>query len=165
MGGDPLSRMLGRAAMQRVAPKTDGEPPFDRPNDREFVIPDDVDPDSPEMAQISKKFAEEIERQCFEEMAAVIEKNYPDMVVCGGDIMQRLNELIADQDRIKKLRWKYRWIPVTEALPRDERRVLIFTEYGVYRGYYDHKHKCWRTTRTVRRVTHWRNQDCPEMWV
>lgn len=166
MGGDPLSRMLGRAAMQRVAPKTDGGPPFDRPNDRKFVTPDvNFDPDCSEIAMISREIAKQIESQCFEEIAAVIEKYYPNTVVCGGDIIQRVNELVAEQDRLKKLRRKYRWIPVTEALPKDERRVLIHTEYGIYRAYYDHKHKCWRTTRTVRRVTHWRNQDSPEIWV
>ena len=162
--GDPLSRVLGRAAMRRVVPETDGGRLFDRAYDRNAVV-QDIPFNAPEMVEISRAFAKQIESQCFEEIAAVIEKHWPDTVVCGGDIMQRVNELVADQERIKKLRRKYRWIPVTEALPKDERRVLIYTEYGVYRGYYDHKHKCWRTTRTVRRVTHWRNQDCPEMWV
>lgn len=74
------------------------------------------------------------------------------------------NTLIAFIDRMDRLMRMLRWIPVTERLPKDARKVLLYTNHGaVYRGYYDHVHKCWRTTNTVK-VTHWRPPDRPEDW-
>ena len=74
------------------------------------------------------------------------------------------NDLIAFIDSMELLQRKLRWIPVEQELPKDNRRVLLYTSRGaVYRGWYDHKWKCWRTTNTVK-VTHWRLPDRPEDW-
>lgn len=67
-------------------------------------------------------------------------------------------------DRVEDLRKKFRWVPIKEQLPKDSRKVLLLTSRGaVFRGYYDHVHKCWRTTKSVK-ITHWRLPDGPEDW-
>ena len=77
------------------------------------------------------------------------------------DALQEIIDKAAEYDRLSK---KYRWIPCTEALPPDNKKVLLYTKGGeVYRGYYDHKWKCWRTTNTVN-ITHWRKPDSPLDW-
>lgn len=78
------------------------------------------------------------------------------------DALQEIIDKAAEYDRLSK---KYRWIPCAEALPQDSKKVLLFTKGGeVYRGYYDHKWKCWRTTNTVN-ITHWRKPDSPLDWL
>ena len=65
-------------------------------------------------------------------------------------------------DEVDEYRQKYRWIPVEEQLPPSNRKVLLYTERGaVFRGYYDHVHRCWRSTKTIT-VTHWRYPDGPD---
>lgn len=77
------------------------------------------------------------------------------------DALQEIIDKAAEYDRFSE---KYRWIPCTEALPPDNKKVLLYTKGGeVYRGYYDHKWKCWRTTNTVN-ITHWRKPDSPLDW-
>lgn len=66
-------------------------------------------------------------------------------------------------NEVDEYRRKYRWIPVEERLPPSNRKVLLYTERGaVFRGYYDHVHGCWRSTKTIT-VTHWRYPDGPEL--
>ena len=50
-----------------------------------------------------------------------------------------------------------RWKSVKEdGLPPDNKPVLVACDEGpVYKAYYDHVHKCWRCTKTIR-ITHWR---------
>lgn len=67
-------------------------------------------------------------------------------------------------DHVDRMAKKFRWVPVTEALPPSNCKVLLYTtRRAVFRGYYDHVHNCWRTTKTVK-VTHWRYPDGPEDW-
>lgn len=78
------------------------------------------------------------------------------------DALQEIFDKAAEYDRLSK---KYRWIPCTENLPPDSKKVLLYTKGGeVYRGYYDHKWRCWRTTNTVN-ITHWRKPDSPWDWL
>lgn len=66
-------------------------------------------------------------------------------------------------NEVDEYRQKYRWVPVEERLPPSNRKVLLYTERGaVFRGYYDHVHGCWRSTKTIT-VTHWRYPDGPEI--
>ena len=71
--------------------------------------------------------------------------------------------LVAFIDDVERDRKRFRWISVKEALPPSNRKVLLYTDRGaVFRGYYDHVHQCWRTTKTVN-ITHWRAMpDGPE---
>lgn len=49
------------------------------------------------------------------------------------------------------------WKSVKEdGLPPDSKPVLVACDEGpVYKAYYDHVHKCWRCTKSIR-ITHWR---------
>ena len=72
--------------------------------------------------------------------------------------------LVGFIDSVALILDKFRWIPVQERLPKNGQNVVLYTDHGaVFWGYYDHKWKCWRTTKTVN-VTHWRLPDGPEDW-
>lgn len=74
------------------------------------------------------------------------------------------NALISFIEGVDSKTKKFRWVPVTERLPKNGRKVLLYTTKGeVFRGHYDHVHKCWRTTKTVN-ITHWRLPDGPDDW-
>ena len=74
------------------------------------------------------------------------------------------NALVGFIDQVACMAKKFRWVPVTERLPANGRKVLLYSDRGaVFRGYYDHVHRCWRTTKTVN-ITHWRVPDGPEDW-
>ena len=49
-------------------------------------------------------------------------------------------------------------------LPNHSRHVLVWTNRGEYRAWYDHKWKCWRTRREGLKITHWREKCGPEDW-
>jgi len=67
-------------------------------------------------------------------------------------------------EQLSRLRQKYGWHDCSKVLPNHSRHVLIWTNRGEYRAYYDHVHGCWRTTRDGLRITHWREQCGPENW-
>ena len=71
--------------------------------------------------------------------------------------------LVAFIGDVERQQERFRWIPVEERLPPNSRKVLLYTDRGaVFRGYYDHVHQSWRTTKTVN-ITHWRAMpDGPE---
>ena len=83
---------------------------------------------------------------------------------CKSVHSDEYQSLICYFSSVEKLRQKYRWIPVEESLPVDSSKVLLMSSHGaVFRGYYDHKWKCWRTTKSVK-VTHWRHPDRLDDW-
>ena len=67
-------------------------------------------------------------------------------------------------DPLSRLRLKYGWHDAAKILPSHSRHVLIWTNRGEFRAYYDHVHDCWRTTRDGLKITHWREQCGPENW-
>lgn len=78
--------------------------------------------------------------------------------------MDDMEHLKQDSRKLSRLRLKYGWHKCSELLPNHSRHVLIWTNRGEYRAYYDHVHGCWRTTRDGLRITHWREQCGPENW-
>ncbi len=75
-----------------------------------------------------------------------------------------LEELERDHRTVGRIRMKYGWHDARRVLPSHSRHVLIWTQRGEYRAYYDHVHNCWRTTRDGLKITHWREQCGPENW-
>lgn len=80
-----------------------------------------------------------------------------------GKVRRLLSRLDRAADTLSRLRLKYGWRSA-DVPPYDSRRVVIWTQYGEYRAWYDHKWKCWRTTRDGLKITHWREQCGPEDW-
>lgn len=106
----------------------------------------------------------DVEELCFEDMAALIGYYYPELVVDGPTLVERLTELVRSDNRLSRLRLKYGWHDAAKLLPNHSRHVLVWTQYGEYRAWYDHKWRCWRTRREGLRITHWREQCGPEDW-
>lgn len=73
-------------------------------------------------------------------------------------------EKVPAVDPLSRLRLKYGWHDAAKLLPNHSRHVLVWTQYGEYRAWYDHKWKCWRTRREGLKITHWREQCGPEDW-
>lgn len=77
----------------------------------------------------------------------------------AGSMEEQSFYLLAEEALREMIRGE--WIPVAVRLPRDSRPVLAATDRGaVFRAYYDHVHKCWRTTKSIR-ITHWRRMPLP----
>lgn len=81
-----------------------------------------------------------------------------------GKVRRLLSRLDRAADALSRLRLKYGWHDATKILPSHSRHVLVWTQYGEYRAWYDHKWKCWRTRREGLKITHWREQCGPEDW-
>lgn len=81
-----------------------------------------------------------------------------------GKVRRLLSRLGRAADTLSRLRLKYGWHDATKILPSHSRHVLIWTNRGEFRAYYDHVHDCWRTTRDGLKITHWREQCGPEDW-
>ena len=85
----------------------------------------------------------------------------------GGMFTEEILEAIDEQpavDPLSRLRLKYGWHDAAKILPSHSRHVLVWTNRGEYRAWYDHKWKCWRTRREGLKITHWREQCGPEDW-
>lgn len=134
---DLIARVLGRAALRRVEPKLPG-------------VPDHV--------------AQEIEDGCLGVMAAAIGARYPSLAISGEGLRERLTELLRDHNQVSRLRLKYGWHDAEKVVPNHSRHVLVWTQRGEYRAWYDHKWHCWRIRRDGLTVTHWREQCGPENW-
>lgn len=99
-----------------------------------------------------------------------------DALSCMADRQNEILDLIENADEVdvsvmershnqlSRLRLKYGWHDCSKVLPNHSRHVVIWTNRGEYRAYYDHVHNCWRTTRDGLRITHWREQCGPENW-
>ena len=84
-----------------------------------------------------------------------------------GMYTEEILEAIDEQpavDPLFRLRLKYGWHDAAKLLPNHSRHVLVWTNRGEFRAYYDHVHDCWRTTRDGLRITHWRERCGPEDW-
>lgn len=78
--------------------------------------------------------------------------------------MADLDHLTRSDRQLSRLRLKYGWHDASKVLPSHSRHVLVWTQYGEYRAWYDHKWKCWRARREHLKITHWREQCGPENW-
>lgn len=78
--------------------------------------------------------------------------------------MADLDHLTRSDRQLSRLRLKYGWHDASKVLPSHSRHVLVWTQYGEYRAWYDHKWKCWRARRENLKITHWREQCGPENW-
>ena len=107
---------------------------------------------------------EDAELDCLADMAATVRGYRPDLAVDAEKLRERLNELARGDNHLSRLRLKYGWHDAAKLLPNHSRHVLVWTQYGEYRAYYDHVWGCWRTTRDGLRITHWREQCGPENW-
>lgn len=81
-----------------------------------------------------------------------------------GKVRRLLSRLDRAADALSRLRLKYGWRDAAKILPNHSRHVLVWTQYGEYRAWYDHKWKCWRTRREGLKITHRREQCGPEDW-
>lgn len=172
---DLIKRALGRAALRRVEPR-EPEKPFARPgaNDRPTVdmkprYSEDMLNNAAEALRVYNQRNQElyektVEEDCLNDLAATIRLYYPGLVVDGERLRDRLGELVRTDNQLDRLRRKYGWHDCSKVLPNHSRHVLIWTNRGEYRAYYDHVHGCWRTTRDGLRITHWREQCGPEVW-
>ena len=106
----------------------------------------------------------ERDAMCIHDLAAIDEYWYPEASVSPEAMKERLEKLVRSDNQLSRLRLKYRWHDATKILPSHSRHVLVWTNRGEYRAWYDHKWKCWRTTRDGLRITHWREQCGPENW-
>ena len=104
---------------------------------------------------------------------ATAEPTY-DVLSCMADRQNEILDLIENADEVSamkrshnqlsRLRLKFGWHKCSEVLPNHSHHVVVWTQRGEYRGWYDHKWKCWRLTRDGLTVTHWREQCGPEDW-
>ena len=173
--GDLVARALGKAALRRAEPR-EPEKPFVRPgvNDRPTVdmkprySEDMLDGAAEALRNLNQRnqelYEKTVEEDCLNDLAATIKLYYPGLVVDGERLRDRLGELARSDNQLDRLRRKYGWHKCSELLPNHSRHVVIWTNRGEYRAYYDHVHNCWRTTRDGLRITHWREQCGPENW-
>lgn len=70
----------------------------------------------------------------------------------------------SDSEILGRIRLKYGWHDAAKVLPTHSHHVLVWTNRGEYRAWYDHKRGCWRIRRDGLTVTHWREQCGPENW-
>lgn len=167
---DLIKRALGRAALRKVAPEQK-EQLLNLHRDRAkglaaegIIFYEAALSEAICTVDIAAMQAREHEQKCFDDLAAVIGAYYPDLLVFGPDLRDRLVELGRSDNQLDWLRRKYGWHKCSELLPNHSRHVVIWTNRGEYRAYYDHVHGCWRTTRDGLRITHWREQCGPENW-
>ena len=167
---DLIARALGRAALRKVAPEQK-EQLLNLHRDRAkelaaegIILYEAALGEALCTVDIAAMQAREHEQKCFDDLAAVIGAYYPDLLVFGVDLRERLIELGRSDNRLSRLRLKYGWHDAAKLLPNHSRHVVIWTNRGEYRAYYDHVHDCWRTTRDGLRITHWREQCGPEDW-
>lgn len=78
--------------------------------------------------------------------------------------MDDTEQLKQDSRKLSRLRLKFGWHDCSKVLPNHSRHVLIWTNRGEYRAYYDHVWGCWRTRREGLKITHWREQCGPGNW-
>lgn len=71
---------------------------------------------------------------------------------------------MTDSEIVSKIRLKYGWHDASKVVPSHSKHVLVWTQRGEYRAYYDHVHNCWRCSRDGLKITHWREQCGPENW-
>lgn len=105
-----------------------------------------------------------IKRESFSPMPA-----NPSLIVCEEDLAEvvdraHISAMERSHNQLSRLRLKYGWHDAAKLLPNHSRHVLVWTQYGEYRAWYDHKWKCWRTRREGLKITHWREQCGPEDW-
>lgn len=75
-----------------------------------------------------------------------------------------MDELIRSDNQLSRLRLRYGWHDASKVVPSHSRHVLVWTQYGEYRAWYDHKWKRWRARRENLKITHWREQCGPDDW-
>lgn len=167
---DLIKRALGRAVLRKVAPEQK-EQLLNLHRDRAkelaaegIILHEAALGEVICTVGIAAMQAEEHKQKCFDDLAAVIGAYYPDLLVFGPDLRDRLGELGRSDNQLSRLRLKYGWHDCTKVLPNHSHHVLIWTNRGEYRAYYDHVNGCWRTTRDGLRITHWREQCGPENW-
>ena len=167
---DLIKRALGRAALRKVAPEQK-EQLLNLHRDRAkelaaegFILHEAALSKAICTVDIAAMQAREHEQKCFDDLAVVIGAYYPDLLVFGRDLRERLVELGRSDNQLDRLRQKYGWHDAAKLLPNHSRHVLVWTQYGEYRAWYDHKWKCWRTRREGLKITHWREQCGPEDW-
>lgn len=169
---DLIARALGRAALRKVSPERT-EKPFDNPRSHfqgeKVMYSKEL---CSEVADVLQGFvAQEAERQrrerdamCIHDLAAIVEYWYPELSVSPEAMKERLEKLVRSDNQLSRLRLKYGWHDAAKLLPNHSRHVLVWTQYGEYRAWYDHKWKCWRTRREGLKITHWRERCGPEDW-
>ena len=172
---DLMARALGKAALRKVSPERT-EKPFHNPRYAilggkvlysQELLEQSVDVMNRLKAEIEQKaqvHLEEKEGWLYDELASIINLYCAHLAVTGEGLRERLTELVRSDNRLSRLRLKYGWHDATKILPSHSRHVLIWTNRGEFRAYYDHVHDCWRTTRDGLKITHWREQCGPGDW-
>ena len=106
------------------------------------------------------------EEQVYDGIATVLSLCYPGQAYDADSVKEAIGKLMRSDRQLgdihRKLR-KYGWRDAAVP-PHDSRRVVIWTNRGEYIAHYDHKWKCWRTTRDGLKITHWREQCGPGSW-
>ena len=169
---DLIARALGRAALRKVSPERT-EKPFDNPRyatlGEKVMYPEDL-PDTASdalqgfLAQEAERQRRERDAMCIHDLATIVAHWYPELSVSPEAMKERLEKLVRSDNQLSRLRLKYGWHDAAKLLPNHSHHVLVWTQYGEYRAWYDHKWKCWRTRREGLKITHWREQCGPEDW-
>lgn len=170
----PMERAIGRAIMeqsgqgeQKVRVLLDGRFNRDKPMITGYELVDNIGGVTQALVEheIRKCMLDE-EARMYQGFADVIRGIWPDRAVEPGQLRAILEASAQSYSKLTKLRQKlrkYRWRDAAVP-PKDSRRVVIWTNRGEYIAHYDHKWKCWRTTRDGLKITHWREQCGPENW-
>lgn len=106
------------------------------------------------------------EERVYDGIATVLNLCYPEQTYDAASVREGIGKLMRSDEQLRHIRRKlrkYRWRDAAVP-PHDSRRVVIWTNRGEYIAHYDHKWKCWRTTRDGLKITHWREQCGPENW-
>lgn len=177
---DLMARALGAAALKRADPEREKQKRYNdmRLDDLRVAgaavlkMPERFETFGPEIEELTmpcplsweKQIAEEVEQLCFEDLAAVVGYYHPELVLSGPAFRERMDELVRSSGVLSKIRLKYGWHDASKVVPSHSRHVLVWTNRGEYRAWYDHKFRCWRVRRDGLNITHWREQCGPENW-
>ena len=169
---DLIARALGRAALKKAVPPYKLVTPASSSLDlKRFYTPEviarytkSVDEMFMLQAMDTETYLKNVEQDCFNALAEIIESHYPGLSVTGEALRERMGQIIRDSEALSKLRLKYGWHDASKVVPNHSRHVLVWTQRGEYRAWYDHKFGCWRVRRDGLKITHWREQCGPENW-